>query len=59
MEALFRNAKWLEREASEMHGWFFSLKRDRRVLFLIPVFFLTPLKKSFPVAGFYELLLCP
>ena len=58
-EKLFRNAKWLEREASEMNGWFFENKRDRRVLFLIPVFFSTPLKKSFPTGGFFEILLCP
>ena len=58
-ELLFRNARWLEREASEMSGWFFLNKKDRRVLFLIPIFFSTPLKKSFPVGGFYELLLCP
>lgn len=58
-ELLFRNARWLEREVSEMSGWFFLNKKDRRVLFLIPVFFSTPLKKSFPVGGFFELLLCP
>lgn len=59
LELFFRNAKWLEREASEMHGWFFNLKRDRRTLFLIPVFFSTPLKKAFPLGGFFEVLLCP
>lgn len=59
VEILFRNAKWLEREAAEMHGWFFKGKRDRRGLFLVPVFFASPLEKSFPVGGFYELTLCP
>lgn len=58
-ELFFRNARWLEREASEMSGWFFLNKKDRRVLFLIPVFFSTPLKKSFPVGGFFEIILCP
>lgn len=59
IETLFRNAKWLEREAGEMHGWFFFNKRDRRTLFLMPVFFMTPLKKAFPLGGFFEILLCP
>lgn len=59
IETLFRNAKWLEREASEMHGWFFAKKKDRRTLFLLPVFFLTPLKKTFPTGGFFEVALCP
>jgi NADH:ubiquinone oxidoreductase subunit C len=38
IERLFRNARWLEREVGEMHGWFFSAKRDRRALFLMPLF---------------------
>lgn len=59
IELLFRNSKWLEREIGEMHGWFFKNKKDRRSLFLIPVFYTTPLKKSFPVGGFFELILCP
>lgn len=59
LEGYFRNAKWLEREAGEMHGWFFLNKKDRRTLFLMPVFFMTPLKKAFPLGGFFEILLCP
>lgn len=57
-ERLFRNAKWLERESAEMHGWFFLNKSDRRTLFLMPLIFSNPLKKSFPVGGFFELSLC-
>lgn len=58
-EGWFRNAKWLERELGEMHGFFFESKKDRRALFLVPVFFITPLKKAFPVGGFFDLILCP
>lgn len=59
IESLYFNAKWLEREAAEMSGWFFLKKRDRRVLFLIPVLFNAPLNKTYPVGGFFDLLLCP
>lgn len=59
IEKLFFNAKWLEREISEMNGWFFFNKRDRRVLFLIPIVFNTPLSKLHPVGGFFDLMLCP
>ena len=38
IEGLYRNARWLERELGEMHGWFFTTKRDRRALFLMPLF---------------------
>lgn len=57
-EILFFNAKWLEREIAEMSGWFFFNKRDRRVMFLIPVVFTAPLLKTYPVGGFFDLMLC-
>jgi Ni,Fe-hydrogenase III component G len=39
LDLCFRNARWLEREVSEMHDLFFSNKRDRRALFLLPMLF--------------------
>jgi NADH:ubiquinone oxidoreductase subunit C len=59
VEHLFRNARWLEREVSEMHGWRFTAKRDRRSLFLSPLLSWAPLRKSFPTGGFYEARLDP
>jgi len=57
LERFFRNAKWLEKETGEMHDWYFSLKRDRRALFLMPLLYWAPLRKVFPASGFYELRL--
>ena len=37
LEKIFRNARWLEKETGEMHDWFFTFKRDRRALFLVPL----------------------
>lgn len=54
VERLFRNGRWLEREVAEMHGLFFSAKRDRRALFLMPLVYWAPLRKGFPVGGFYD-----
>jgi hypothetical protein len=59
LEKFFRNAKWLEKETGEMHDWYFSNKRDRRALFLIPLLYWAPLRKVFPASGFYELRLNP
>lgn len=59
LEKIFRNARWLEKETAEMHDWFFTFKRDRRALFLVPLLYWAPLRKAFPVSGFYELRLNP
>ena len=59
VETLFRNARWLERETAEMFGLFYQGKRDRRALFTMPLFYLAPLRKSYPSTGLYELALCP
>ncbi len=59
LERMFRNARWLEKESAEMHDWFFLSKRDRRALFLMPLLYFAPLKKTFPVSGFFELRLNP
>jgi NADH:ubiquinone oxidoreductase subunit C len=40
-----------------MHGIFYLAKRDRRALFLVPLLYWAPLRKSFPASGFYELRL--
>jgi len=36
---------------------FFTNKRDRRSLFIGPLFSLAPLRKNTPTAGFFELCL--
>jgi hypothetical protein len=59
VEGYFRNARWLEREVGEAIGVFFKAKRDRRVLFLISGFYRSPMRRFFPVSGFYELGVCP
>lgn len=40
-----------------MHALFFKAKRDRRALFLMPLLYWAPLRKVFPVGGFYEVRL--
>ena len=59
VEAFFRNGRWLEREAGEMSGVFFTGKRDRRTLFGLPIYYSNPLRKAFPVGGLFDLGLCP
>lgn len=59
IERLYRNARWLEKETGEMHDLFYGFKRDRRALFLMPLLYWAPLRKVFPVSGFYELRLNP
>ena len=59
LEAAFRNLRWLEREAGELLGVFFSAKIDRRSLFTPPYLYTAPLRKSFPTSGFYELVVSP
>lgn len=52
---LFLNANWLEREASELHGIFFSGKKDVRNLMLPYGDTSAPMKKSFPSVGLREI----
>lgn len=56
-ERLYRNAWWLERELAEAYNVFFKKKHDRRSLFLVPLIYQAPLRKFFPVGGFFELSL--
>ena len=58
VERQFRNARWLERESGEMHDVWFHNKRDRRALYLVPLLYWAPLRKTYPVSGFYELRVC-
>ena len=58
-ERLFRNAWWLEREVAEVFGLFIAKKRDRRSLFLVPLVYQAPLRRLYPVGGFFELGLAP
>jgi len=51
---LFLNANWLEREVSELHGIFFSNKKDLRNLMLTYGDTSAPLRKSFPSIGIKE-----
>lgn len=52
---LFLNANWLEREISELHGIFFSNKKDLRNLMLPYGDTSAPMKKSFPSVGVREI----
>ena len=52
---IFLNANWLEREAAELHGIFFSNKKDLRNLMLTYGDTSAPLKKSFPSIGVKEI----
>jgi NADH dehydrogenase (ubiquinone) Fe-S protein 3 len=52
---LFLNSNWLERETSELSNIFFSNKKDTRNLMLPYGESSSPLLKSFPSIGFYEL----
>ena len=58
IENIWPGISWQEREVEEMVGASFYYKRDSRSLFLLPMFLLTPLKKTFPTSGFYELSRC-
>lgn len=52
---LFSNANWLEREISELHGFFFFGKKDLRNLMLPYGDTSAPFNKSFPSIGFKEI----
>lgn len=52
---LFLNANWLEREVAELHGIFFSNKKDLRNLMLVYGDTSAPFKKSFPTIGIREI----
>lgn len=56
-EVIFRNLRWLEREVGEMFDLWYSGKRDRRALFLVPLLYWGPLRRGFPLGGFFELRL--
>jgi len=59
VESLWGAIAWQERELGEMLGVTILKKRDSRALFLSPLLHAAPLRKSFPTAGFYELLRSP
>ena len=52
---LFLNANWLEREIAELHGIFFSGKKDLRNLMLPYGDNSAPMRKSFPSIGVKEI----
>lgn len=52
---LFLNANWLERENAELHGIFFTGKKDLRNLMLPYGDTSAPMKKSFPSIGIREI----
>lgn len=52
---IFVNANWLEREVSELHGIFFSNKKDLRNLLLPYGDTSAPMLKSFPSIGTREI----
>lgn len=52
---LFLNASWLEREIAELHGVFFSGKKDLRNLMLPYGDTTAPMQKSYPSVGTREI----
>ena len=59
LEAVYRSARWLEREVTELTCVSFSRKRDRRSLFLVPFLYWGVLLPQFPVDGLTEVRLDP
>lgn len=55
IEKLFKNANWLEREASEMYGLNFFFKKDTRTLLLDYSKNEHPMLKEYPSEGYGEL----
>jgi hypothetical protein len=58
-ELLWPALRWQERECADMLGVFFVNKRDRRSLFLPSLIGLSPLRRSTPTSGFFELSSAP
>jgi len=56
---LFPAANWLEREVSELHGVYFSGKKDLRNLMLQYGDSTSPFQKSFPSIGLKEMFYEP
>ena len=52
---IFSNANWLEREASELHGIFFTGKKDLRNLLLQYGDTSAPMLKTYPSIGIREI----
>lgn len=52
---LYRNAIWMEREIWDFFGLWFSFHEDLRRLLTDYNFFGHPLRKEFPLTGYYEL----
>lgn len=55
LSSLFNTANWLEREIWDMHGVSFSGNSDLRRILTDYGFFGHPLRKDFPLTGFFEL----
>lgn len=56
IKQLFYNANWLEREVWDLFGLFFIDNLDLRRLLTDYGFIGHPLRKDFPLTGFYEIL---
>ena len=57
LESLFNSMSWLEREVSEFIGFSFFSKRDNRSLFLWSTLGGLPLSKTFPLVGYWSIVL--
>ena len=53
---LFKNANWAERECWDLFGIFFEKHTDLRRILTDYGFHAFPLRKDFPLSGFYEII---
>lgn len=54
--SLYRTANWIEREIWDLYGIFFFLHNDLRRILTEYGFTAHPLRKDFPLTGFFEVI---
>lgn len=54
LSSIYNSANWLEREVWDMFGIFFNKHKDLRRILTDYGFFSYPLRKDFPLTGFFE-----
>jgi len=56
INSLYRTTNWIEREIWDLYGIFFLLHHDLRRILTDYGFSAHPLRKDFPVTGFFEVI---